>query len=403
MDDFAVACADRKMSKEIIEDINNQMTIEIKELGLLDRFNGTDIDQTREYIKLHNTTYINKIISHHPWLQSKQEHIHTLPLPMRADPPYLRELETAEPAQDDERNLLEKEYHFKYRQGIGEIIYAMVTCRPDISFPVIKLAQYSTKPARIHFEAVKHLYKYLAATKTEGIYYWRKTKRHDLKPGIIPKCNDNLKHMTSDELQETIPNPQVTPHILETAVDSDHAGDTTHRKSVTGIIHRLAGGTVHYKTKYTDIIPQSSTEAEFIAAVEAGKQILYLRSILDEINMPQESATVLYEDNQGALLMANAQQPTKRSRHMDIKNFALQDWVKRDLILLKRISTKNNYSDAMTKSLQRILFYRHMNYISGKYIPDYAKQTRQTQCIKKVCFNLGQHQNKPISKHGMMC
>ena len=87
---------------------------------------------------------------------------------------------------------------------------------------------------------------------------------------------------------------------------------------------------------------------------------------------------------------------------MDIKNFALQDWVKRDLILLKRISTKNNYSDAMTKSLQRILFYRHMNYISGKYIPDYAKQTRQTQCIKKVCFNLGQHQNKPISKHGRM-
>ena len=274
----------------------------------------------------------------------------------------------------------------------------MVTCRPDISFQVIKLAQYSTKPARIHFEAVKHLYKYLAATKSEGLYYWRKTHRHDLPHGIIPPCNHNLMKMSSEDRLEILPHIQNTPHILETAVDSDHAGDTSHRKLVTGIVHRLAGGTKHYKTKYTDIIPTSSTEAEFIAADEAAKQILYLRSILDEIEMPQDMATTLYEDNQGALLMANAQQPTKRSRHMDIKYFALQDWVKRDLLLLKRIQTKNNYSDALTKPLQRVLFYKHMNYINGKYIPEYAKQTRDSQCIKKVCFNI--KENKKTLKHG---
>lgn len=28
---------------------------------------------------------------------------------------------------------LETEYKFAYRSGIGEIIYAMVTCRPDVS------------------------------------------------------------------------------------------------------------------------------------------------------------------------------------------------------------------------------------------------------------------------------
>ena len=50
----------------------------------------------------------------------------------------------------------------------------------------------------------------------------------------------------------------------------------------------------------------SSTEAEFIAACEAGKYILYVRTILEEIGMPQEAASILYEDNQGALLMANA-------------------------------------------------------------------------------------------------
>jgi hypothetical protein len=35
--------------------------------------------------------------------------------------------------------------------------------------------------------------------------------------------------------------------------------------------------------------------------------------------------------------MANAQQPTRRTRHMDIKTFALLDWVEQDLLLLQTI------------------------------------------------------------------
>ena len=50
---------------------------------------------------------------------------------------------------------------FSYRQAIGEIIYAMVTCGPDISFPLIKLSQYSTHPSIGHFKAVKiYIYTY---------------------------------------------------------------------------------------------------------------------------------------------------------------------------------------------------------------------------------------------------
>ena len=94
--------------------------------------------------------------------------------------------------------------------------------------------------------------------------------------------------------------------------------------------------------------------------------------LLDQIGIPQEAATVLYEDNQGALLMANAQKPTKRTRHMDIKAFGIQDWVQRDLLSLQRINTADNYADAMTKALGRTLFYRHVNYIMGKIVPTYA-------------------------------
>jgi hypothetical protein len=76
----------------------------------------------------------------------------------------------------------------------------------------------------------------------------------------------------------------------------------------------------------------SSTEVEFTASVEAGKYMLYIRLILNQLGLPQNIATTLYGDNQGALLMANQQQPTKGTRHMNIKHFVLQDWVEHDLI-----------------------------------------------------------------------
>ena len=50
----------------------------------------------------------------------------------------------------------------------------------------------------------------------------------------------------------------------------------------------------------------------------------------------------------------------------------LQDWVEHDLILVKRIDTTDNYSDAMTKATGRTLFYRHMDFMMGRVIPEYA-------------------------------
>ena len=241
----------------------------------------------------------------------------------------------------------------------------MVTCRPDISFPLIKLSQYSTKPAVEHFQAVQELYDYIRATKSDGIYYWRDEPRMDLPLGPTPntKLDENYSPTTRE---------QTNGLNTRASVDSDYANDTTHRRSVTGIAIKLAGGTIFYKTAFQPTVALSSTEAEFIAACEAAKVILYIRSILDDINIKQESATTLFEDNQGALLMANSGQPTKRTRHMDTKFFALQNWVDLDLLSLKRINTADNESDGMTKNLARTLFYRHMEYLMGKITPEYV-------------------------------
>ena len=79
--------------------------------------------------------------------------------------------------------------------------------------------------------------------------------------------------------------------------------------------------------------------------------------------MTQHEATILYEDNQGSFLTAQTQQPTKRTRHIDIKHFVLQDWCEQDLITIKIINTTDNSSDEMTNATARTTFYRYTEYI----------------------------------------
>ena len=83
---------------------------------------------------------------------------------MCSDSTYLHTIETTEPLEPEERMTYKSTLGFTYRQAIGEIIYALVTCRPDISFAAIKLSQYSAALAKIHYEAVKEIYRYLKAT-----------------------------------------------------------------------------------------------------------------------------------------------------------------------------------------------------------------------------------------------
>ena len=189
----------------------------------------------------------------------------------------------------------------------------------------------------------------------------------------LPEAPEPVRTTDNNYTSEDVDKQKdINSEKLRCAVDSDYAGDTSHRKSVTGIIFKLAGGAVFYKMKFQEMIAMSSTKAEFTAASEAGKYILYVWSILEEIGIPQTDATVLYEDNQGALLMANAKQPTKRTHHMDVKHFKLQEWVEHDLIIMERINTSDNYADVFTKAQGRCLFYRHMDYVMGKVKPYYV-------------------------------
>ena len=136
--------------------------------------------------------------------------------------------------------------------------------------------------------------------------------------------------------------------------------DLSHTTIKMGACLQLAGGTIVYKCKFQPTIAGSSTEAEFMATYDTGKMNLYVRSILWDLGIPQEVATVMHEDNDACTAMGNAQKPTPRTRHMDIKYILLCNWVERDLMQLERVDTKLNMADMFTKNLPRLVFYRRI-------------------------------------------
>ena len=103
----------------------------------------------------------------------------------------------------DESVQLQRQMGFNYRQAIGELLYAMVTSRPDTSFAVIKLSQYSNDPAEAHYKAVKSVFSYLSQTQSTGLTYWKPTIDRALPNG--PVLKRHATHRTAFSLILNLP------------------------------------------------------------------------------------------------------------------------------------------------------------------------------------------------------
>jgi hypothetical protein len=252
-----------------------------------------------------------------------------------------------------------------YRSGVGELIQAMTTCCPDLAFARVKLSQSTLCPHKLHFHGLKHALKFLYASQDDGLYFWHTSPHLELPEGPPPPVHSNKQDILLDN------QPQFDAHIAHAYSDSDWATCVKTRQSFSSICIRLASGTIAYKCKFQPTDAGSSTEAEFMAAYDTGKMILLVRSVLWDLDIPQEAATLLYEDNDGCTTMGNAQKPTPRTCHIDIKHFSLCEWVERDLILLDQIDNSINMSDHLTKSLQTLLFHQHADFLLGHIPPSY--------------------------------
>ena len=60
---------------------------------------------------------------------------------------------------------------FSYRQLLGELMCAYILVRCDIAYAVTFLACFAAQPSKGHYLALKHVARYLCATKDWGIVY----------------------------------------------------------------------------------------------------------------------------------------------------------------------------------------------------------------------------------------
>jgi len=108
---------------------------------------------------------------------------------------------------------------------------------------------------------------------------------------------------------------------------------------------------VSWRSKLQPFVTLSTTEAEYIAAVEAGKEIKAFRSLFWEMG---RLVTTLLIDNQSAISVAKNPDHHGRMKHLDLRYHWLRDEVEYNHISPHYIPTGENAADILTKALDRV-------------------------------------------------
>ena len=101
------------------------------------------------------------------------------------------------------------------------------------------------------------------------------------------------------------------------------------------------------------LVALSTTEAEHIAAVEAGKEILWMRQLMGELGYDTSGPSVLRMDNQSAIAVSKNPEHHGKMKHLSLCLFWLRDAVQDGLILPTFVPTQDMAADVFTKSLDR--------------------------------------------------
>lgn len=129
-------------------------------------------------------------------------------------------------------------------------MYLVSWTRPDIAFSVSQCSRFMLNPCPLHIVAAKRILRYLKGTKELGLVYSRGTK---------------------------------APNQLYGYADADHTGDPEGRRSITGYMVMLNGATISWQLTCQSITALSSAEAEYYAASAISCNLVYLRSLMENL------------------------------------------------------------------------------------------------------------------------
>ncbi|CAI7850000.1 unnamed protein product [Closterium sp. NIES-54] len=211
-----------------------------------------------------------------------------------------------------------------YQKKLGCLLFAAVTCRPDLSYSASQLATYLKKPEAEHLAELDRALHYFVSTPMIGLTYYKNA---------------------------------TTPTKLIGYVDADHAGDSDNRRSRTDYIYRLETiGPISRQSSKQELIALSSAEAEYIALCSATKEGLYLRELLEEAKLAELPNFSLFCDNQSAIRIANKNCFANRTKHIALRYFFVKDEIKKGRLELSYCPTSEMAADYLTKKLGKSKF-----------------------------------------------
>jgi hypothetical protein len=119
---------------------------------------------------------------------------------------------------------------------------------------------------------------------------------------------------------------------------------------------------------------------------------------MEELQLEQILPTQITVNNRGAQRMTNTQQPTKCTRHVNMKEFVILQWTgKEKWITYENVPSALNPSESLSKPTGCTKFYEHRDILMGRRRPQYlapiSKHSRSsltplTETFVNFCFIL---------------
>jgi hypothetical protein len=212
-----------------------------------------------------------------------------------------------------------------FMSALGSCRFIADTTHPQIAYICGVLGRHMRQPAARHMDSLKRVLRYLRGVSTCGLTY----------------------------------QPSTTVPRTVAACDTDYAQCVDTRRSTTGIVISYGDSLVHWSSSRQPTMSQSSSEAEYVAAAHAARDITWFTRLLHDWALPRlPGPTTLQIDNKGAIDMAHANGPTKRTKHIDVKHHYIQQQVQASVLTLQQVPSAAQRADFLTKPLKRVLFLR---------------------------------------------
>src|ERR1041385_7605030 len=113
-------------------------------------------------------------------------------------------------------------------------------------------------------------------------------------------------------------------------------------------------------SKKQSSVAQSSAEAEYIAAAEATKELLWYRSWISEV-LFEFPIGLLHCDNEAAIILTKNDTIHERSKHIRLRYHFIRDEMKKGHVDIKHVKSADQHADILTKPLQSGAFIRLRN------------------------------------------